>query len=104
MMKIIDVVSFARIQLNIPPILFHFHEYHLIFNDNYRPISLLPTLSKVLEKNVFNQLFTYLSDKEFFYPSQYGFRRGHSTELPATEGIDLIIQKLDAGKLLLAIF
>ena len=57
--------------------------------DNYRPISLLPTLSKVLEKIVFNQLFTYFSDKELFYSSQYGFRRG---------------QKLDAGKLPLAIF
>ena len=72
--------------------------------DNYRPIFLLPTLSKVLEKHVFNQLFTYFSDKEFFYPSQYGFRRGHSTELAATELIDLIIQKLDAGKLSHAIF
>ena len=72
--------------------------------DNYCPISLLPTLSKVLEKNVYNQLFTYFSDKELFYPSQNGFRRGHSTELPATELIDLIIQKFDAGKLPPAIF
>ena len=72
--------------------------------DNYRPISLLPTLSKVLEKSVFNQLFTYFSDKELFYPSQYGFRRGHSTELAATELIDLIIKKIDAGKLPLVIF
>ena len=34
--------------------------------DNYLPISLLPTMSKVLEKNVFNQLFAYFSDKELF--------------------------------------
>ena len=59
--------------------------------DNYRPISLLPTLSKVLEKIVYNQLFAYFSDMELFYPSQYGFRRGQSTELAATELIDLII-------------
>ena len=72
--------------------------------DNYRLISLLPTLSKVLEKIVYNQLFAYFSDKERFYPSQYGFRRGHSTELAATKLIDLIIQKLDAGKLPLAFF
>ena len=72
--------------------------------DNYRPNSLLPTLSKVLEKIAYNQLFAYFSNKELFYPSQYGFRRGHSTELAARELIDLIIQKLDAGKLPLAIF
>ena len=52
--------------------------------DNYRPISLLPTLSKVLEKKNYNQLFAYFSYKELFYPSQYGFRRGHSTELATT--------------------
>ena len=68
--------------------------------DNYRLYSLLTTLSKVLE----NQLFAYSFAKEFFYPSQYGFRRGQSTELATTELIDLIIQKLDAGKLPLAIF
>ena len=59
--------------------------------DNYRLISLLPTLSKVLEKIVYNQLFAYFSDKELFYPSQYGFRRGHSTEFATTELIDSII-------------
>ena len=57
-----------------------------------------------MRKIVYNQIFAYFSDKELFYPSQYGFRRGHSTELAATELIDLIIQKLDAGKLPLAIF
>ena len=72
--------------------------------DNYRPISLLPTLSKVLDKHVYNQLFAYFSDEELFYPSQYGFRRGHSTELARTALIVLIIHKLDAGKLPLAIF
>ena len=61
-------------------------------------------LSKVLEKIVYNQLFAYFFDKEFFYPCQYGFRRGDSTELATTELIDSNIQKLDAGKLPLAFF
>ena len=75
-----------------------------MITNNYRPISLSPTLSKNLEKNVYYQLFAYFSDKELSYPSQYGFRRGHSTELASTELIDLIIQKLDVSKLPLAIF
>ena len=59
--------------------------------DNYRPISLLPTISRLFEKIVFNQLLTYFSDNKLFYPSQYGFRRGHSTELAANELIDSIV-------------
>ena len=42
---------------------------------NYRPISLLPVLSKVLEKVVHNKLSRYLQ----FLQSLYGFRKHHST-------------------------
>ena len=46
---------------------------------NYRPISLLPILSKVLEKVVHNKLSRYLQFHEILYESQYGFRKHHST-------------------------
>ena len=46
---------------------------------NYRPISLLPVLSKVLEKVVHNKLSRYLQFHEILYESQYGFRKHHST-------------------------
>ena len=46
---------------------------------NYRPISLLPALSKVLKKNFFYQLYSFFDDNKLFYKSQYGFRNGHST-------------------------
>lgn len=46
---------------------------------DYRPISILPFLSKVLERVVHQQLSAFLSENELFNPFQSGFRQGHST-------------------------
>ena len=72
--------------------------------DNYRPISLLPVMSKIFEKVVFIQLYDYLTKNKLLYDSQYGFRKLHSTELAALEFTDKIILNLDEGKLPLAIY
>ena len=72
--------------------------------DNYRPVSLLPSISKVFEKIVFNQLYKYFQDNKLFYPSQYGFREGHSTEMAALELTDRILQDIDSKYISLAIF
>ena len=71
---------------------------------NYRPISLLPALSKVFEKIAYEQTYEYLSDKKLLYKSQYGFRKNHSTELAAMEVTDTIFKYLDNKKLPIAIF
>ena len=63
--------------------------------ENYRPISLLPAISKIFEKVIFIQLHTYCKDNNILYQSQYGFREDHSTELAALEVIDRIIQSMD---------
>ena len=47
--------------------------------DNYRPISLLPVFSKILEKIVYLQTVEFLNDNNILYSKQYGFRRKHST-------------------------
>ena len=47
---------------------------------NYRPISLLPVLSKVIEKTIAKQLSGYFEDNQLFNQNQYGFGPGHSTE------------------------
>ena len=70
---------------------------------NYRPISLLPSISKILEK-VFKQFSTYLNEHKLLYDSQYGFRDGPSTELALIELIDRITQDLDKGKIPISIF
>ena len=47
--------------------------------ENYRPISLLPCLSKLLEKIVYNRLFSFLTHTKQLSSTQFGFRQGHST-------------------------
>ena len=47
---------------------------------NYRPISILPSLSKVIEKAVYNQIVKFLDDRNLLYNDQYGFRKKHSAE------------------------
>lgn len=60
--------------------------------ENYRPVSLLPFLSKILERTVFKQLSEYLQNNDLLDQYQSGFRRGHSTEtalLSVTESLRL---------------
>ena len=71
---------------------------------NYRPISILPTISKVFERVIFEQLYNYLNSLNLFYHGQYGFRENHSTELAALELINRIIQYLDKGETPISVF
>ena len=52
-----------------------------VFN-NYRPISILPALSKIMENIVCNRLVNYLEKYNILYKHQYGFRSKHSTIHP----------------------
>ncbi len=49
---------------------------------NYRPISILPAFSKLLEKIVAKKLTTFLESSKQIYEHQYGFRAGHNTSHP----------------------
>ena len=49
---------------------------------NYRPISLLSSFSKLLEKVVYRQMEGFLRVNNILYSHQYGFRRGHNTSHP----------------------
>lgn len=46
---------------------------------NYRPISLLPLIGKLMEKLMHTRIYNYLQTKHFFTDSQCGFRPQHST-------------------------
>ena len=71
---------------------------------NYRPISLLSSVSKVFEKAAYGQLYEYFSSHALFYDSQYGFRKYHSTELVALELVDRIHKEIDENKIPFSVF
>ena len=72
--------------------------------DNYRPISILPVISKIQEKLVHRQLINHLEDNNMLYSNQFGFRSKKSTEQAATYFIDNIRTEMDNGKLTGAVF
>jgi hypothetical protein len=47
---------------------------------NYRPISNLLLISKLIERTVATQTVTHFTDNDLFVPVQYSYRSGHSTE------------------------
>ena len=63
--------------------------------NNYRPISLLPTISKVFERVIYSQLYAYFNDNNLMSEQQYGFRAQHSTELASVKLVDPIIKQMD---------
>ena len=72
--------------------------------DNYRPISVLPILSKVLERAVHSQIMEYLESHGLLSKNQFGYRKKRSTELATTLFLDNIRRKIDKGKLVGALF
>ena len=72
--------------------------------DNYRPISVLSTISKILEKCVHTQVMKYLEVNNLLSIYQFGFRKNRSTELAATTFIDQVRKGMDNGKYTGAIY
>ena len=67
---------------------------------NYRPISLLPTMSKVFERVIYDQLYDYFNNNNnLLSEQQYVFRAHHSTLLAAVKLVDYINIQMDNGKI-----
>ena len=66
--------------------------------DNYRPISVLSVLSKLLEKHVARSFMDYLLQNGLLYEMQSAFRQGHSTESALISLTDQILLSLDQDK------
>ena len=62
---------------------------------NYRPISLLPSISKIFKHVITFQLMEYFTSKSLFYLQQFGFRPGHSTELATLKLVNHVITEMD---------
>ena len=72
--------------------------------DNYRPISVLPVVSKIFERLIHSQLADFLEKNKLLYEYQFGFRSNRSTESAVTYLTDNIQREIDKGKLVGAVF
>ena len=71
---------------------------------NYRPISILPQFSKILEKIFHSRLTSFLNDKRLLYEGQYGFRKKHSTSMAIVELVEEITTAMDNSMSTVAVF
>ena len=71
---------------------------------NYRPITILPTLSKILEKAVHLQLYAYFQENNLLSSEQFGFRPHLSTDIALTQFSENILDNLDNGSVTGAVF
>lgn len=71
---------------------------------NYRPISLLPQFSKLLEKTIKNRMISFLDNNKIITNDQFGFRKSHSTELAIISIQNTLLQNLEKGKITCTIF
>ena len=65
---------------------------------NYRPVSNLPFISKLLEKVVLSQLLSHLNDNNLCNPLQSAYRAGHSTETVLLRVVNDILSALDEDR------
>ena len=71
---------------------------------NYRPVSLLPCFSKILERIVHERCYSFLSNNSILYKRQYGFRSCHSTYMAVLDFIKEMNVAIDSNMYTAGIF
>ena len=71
---------------------------------NYRPVSVLPIFSKILERIMYNRLINFINKNEILYKYQFGFRSNHSANMALITLVDKIMSALDNGNIVIGLF
>ena len=87
--------------VRVPPLFKGGENYEL---GNYRPISVLPCFSKILEKIMYNRLYKHLTDNSILYKKQFGFQEGHSTEYTIVQLVKQIRNSFKSNHYILGVF
>ena len=107
-LAIIANISFASgihpDKLKIAKVIPIFKKGSKLIPANYRPISLLSNINKIIEKLVFPRVFNFLEDNKILYKLQYGFRPKHSTNHALINITEKIRDALDHGKIAGGVF
>ena len=75
-----------------------------LFPANYRPISLLSNINKIIEKVVFKRIFSHVQSNNLIHNNQYGFRPKHSTDHALINITETVRNALDENKFACAVF
>ena len=71
---------------------------------NYRPVSVLPCFSKILERIMYNRCYDFITKTNVLFKKQYGFRNKHSTYMAVLDFVININHAIDNDKYTLAVF
>ena len=71
---------------------------------NYRPVSVLPVFSKILERLMYNRLLDFINKNNILYLYQFGFRANHSPNLALLFLVDKLSNALESGDYVLGLF
>ena len=77
-------------------LLFKKGDYRLL--TNYRPICLLPTISKIFKRVIYDQMYLYFNNNNLLADEQFGVRKNHSTEYAAIKLVDHISNEMESEK------
>ena len=75
-----------------------------ILPKSYRPVALLPVMSKILEKIVFSQLVEYLEENRIIHPNLHRPRAGHDTSTALLHMYDKWLEELEGNKMVGVLF
>ena len=81
-----------------------FYKSDKLLVSNYRPISILPFFSKILERLMYNWLLNYLNNNNILTDKQYGFRERHNTSMALLRMINDVTQELDSNHFCIGLF
>ena len=72
--------------------------------ENYRPISVLPVFSKILEKIMYNWVYTHFVEDKLLFPKQFGFQIKSPTEHVILESVHNITKSFEKNDYVLGFF
>ena len=72
--------------------------------NNYRPISLLPVVSKIIERIVYNRVYSYFNRNNFFYKLQFGFRKSYGTSHAVTKLVETVTDAFKQKEFVVRVF
>ena len=65
---------------------------------NYRPVAILPVMSKLVERAVFIQIIDYFESNNLLHPNHHGFRANHNTTTALLQMYDNWVEAMDRGE------